>query len=63
LAVARDKNFQGFGRFETGSSGEYRFRTIKPVPYSGRTAHVHFAIKMNGRAVRYRPGCHTMNED
>src|SRR4051812_43891196 len=27
----RDKNFQGFGRFLTGSSGEYYFRTIKPV--------------------------------
>jgi len=48
-AAARDKNFQGFGRFETGSSGEYRFRTVKPVPYPGRTPHVHFAIKMNGR--------------
>jgi protocatechuate 3,4-dioxygenase, beta subunit len=46
---ARDKNFQGFGRFVTGSTGEYLFRTIKPVPYSGRTAHIHFAIKMKGR--------------
>ncbi len=45
----RDKNFQGFGRFETGSTGEYRFRTIKPVPYGGaRTAHIHFAINKNG---------------
>src|SRR5205809_4023402 len=25
----RDKNFQGFGRFITGSTGEYLFRTIK----------------------------------
>jgi protocatechuate 3,4-dioxygenase beta subunit len=40
----RDKNFQGFGRFLTGSSGEYYFRTIKPVPYPGRTPHIHFAI-------------------
>jgi protocatechuate 3,4-dioxygenase beta subunit len=45
----KDKNFQGFGRFITGSSGEYLFRTIKPVPYPGRTPHVHFAIKMKGR--------------
>jgi len=45
----RDANFQGFGRFETGSTGEYRFRTIKPVPYSGRTAHIHFAVKLKGR--------------
>jgi len=28
----RDQNFQGFGRFLTGSTGEYLFRTIKPVP-------------------------------
>ena len=45
----RDANFQGFGRFQTGSTGEYRFRTIKPIPYSGRTAHIHFAVKLKGR--------------
>lgn len=45
----RDRNFQGFGRFETGSTGEYRFRTIKPVPYPGRTPHIHFKIKRGGR--------------
>lgn len=41
----RDSHFQGFGRFLTGSSGEYYFRTIKPVPYPGRTPHIHFKIK------------------
>jgi protocatechuate 3,4-dioxygenase beta subunit len=45
----RDKNFQGFGRFLTGSTGEYYFRTIKPVPYPGRTPHIHVAVKMKGR--------------
>lgn len=45
----RDSNFQGFGRFLTGRSGEYYFRTVKPVPYPGRTPHIHFAIKMKGR--------------
>jgi protocatechuate 3,4-dioxygenase beta subunit len=45
----RDKNFQGFGRFLTGSTGEYYFRTIKPVAYPGRTPHIHFAIKIKGR--------------
>ena len=40
----RDTNFQGFGRFLTGSSGEYYFRTIKPAPYTRRTPHIHFAI-------------------
>jgi protocatechuate 3,4-dioxygenase beta subunit len=42
----RDTNFQGFGRFLTGSSGEYYFRTIKPVLYIQRPApHIHFKIK------------------
>ncbi len=45
----RDANFQGFGRFLTGSTGEYYFRTIKPVPYPGRTPHIHFAVKLRGR--------------
>jgi len=45
----KDKNFQGFGRFLTGSTGEYYFRTVKPVPYPGRTPHIHVAIKMKGR--------------
>ena len=46
----RDKGFQGFGRFLTGSTGEYVFRTIKPVPYPGRTPHIHFNRKKIGRA-------------
>src|SRR4051812_27123909 len=33
----RDANFQGYGRFTTSKTGEYYFRTIKPVPYPGRT--------------------------
>jgi protocatechuate 3,4-dioxygenase beta subunit len=45
----RDPNFQGFGRFLTGSSGEYYFRTIKPIPYPGRTPHIHFAVKVKGQ--------------
>ena len=45
----RDANFQGFGRFLTGSSGEYYFRTIKPVPYVPRTPHIHFAIETKGK--------------
>jgi len=48
-AEKRDAHFQGFGRFLTGSSGEYYFRTIKPVAYPGRTPHIHFAVKMKGR--------------
>ena len=48
-AERRDKNFQGFGRFLTGSTGEYYFRTIKPVPYPGRTPHIHYMVKMKGK--------------
>lgn len=44
-----DSNFQGFGRFLTGSSGGYYFRTIKPVPYPGRTPHIHVKVKLKGR--------------
>ncbi len=44
-----DANFQGFGRFLTGSTGEYYFRTIKPVAYPGRTPHIHFKIKKGGK--------------
>jgi protocatechuate 3,4-dioxygenase beta subunit len=40
-----DRHFQGFGRFDTASDGGYRFRTIKPVPYPGRTPHIHVKIK------------------
>lgn len=40
----RDSNFQGYGRFLTDRKGQYYFRTIKPVPYPGRTPHIHFAI-------------------
>jgi protocatechuate 3,4-dioxygenase, beta subunit len=45
----RDSNFQGFGRFLTGSTGEYYFRTIKPVPYPGRTPHIHFQVRKGGK--------------
>jgi protocatechuate 3,4-dioxygenase beta subunit len=49
-AAQQDKHFQGFGRFTTGSTGEYRFRTIKPVPYPGRPApHIHFKVKRGDR--------------
>lgn len=47
--AARDKHFQGFGRFMTASTGEYYFRTIKPVPYPGRTPHIHFKVKIKGK--------------
>ncbi len=47
----RDKNFQGYGRFLTDSTGLYYFRTIKPVPYPGRTPHIHVAVSKNGKRI------------
>jgi protocatechuate 3,4-dioxygenase beta subunit len=46
---ARDPAFQGFGFHRTGADGVYRFRTIKPVPYSGRTPHIHVKVWADGR--------------
>lgn len=47
--AGKDPNFQGYGRFETGRDGAYRFRTIKPVPYPGRTPHIHVKLQHAGR--------------
>jgi len=44
-----DKRFQGFGRVTIGDDGRYRFRTIRPAPYSGRTPHIHLKVKRDGR--------------
>jgi protocatechuate 3,4-dioxygenase, beta subunit len=57
----RDQNFQGFGRFLTGSTGEYYFRTIKPVAYPGRTPHIHFAVKIKGQE-RFTTQCYIKGE-
>jgi protocatechuate 3,4-dioxygenase, beta subunit len=46
----RDENFQGFGQTVTDATGGYRFLTIRPVPYPGRTPHIHFAV--SGRDFR-----------
>ncbi|WP_437187460.1 intradiol ring-cleavage dioxygenase [Planctomicrobium sp. SH668] len=48
---SRDKNFQGYGQFQTDKDGNYRFRTIKPVPYPGRTPHIHFGVSRRGQRV------------
>jgi protocatechuate 3,4-dioxygenase beta subunit len=45
----RDTNFQGFGRCAVGRRGEYYFRTVKPVPYPGRTPHIHVKVKRGNR--------------
>jgi protocatechuate 3,4-dioxygenase, beta subunit len=43
-ATPRDGAFQGYGRVAAGADGGYRFRTIRPVAYPGRTPHIHFAV-------------------
>src|SRR3954465_5918315 len=45
----RDSAFQGYGRMTSGADGAYRFRTIRPVAYPGRTPHIHFAVSPPGR--------------
>jgi len=39
-----DPGFQGYGSVLTGDDGGCRFRTIRPVPYAGRTPHVHVKV-------------------
>ena len=43
-----DPAFQGYGRMAAGDDGGYRFLTIKPVSYPGRTPHIHFAVSGPG---------------
>ncbi len=43
-----DPHFQGFGHTVTDDTGRYRFRTIRPQPYPGRTPHIHVAVYPDG---------------
>jgi len=40
-----DPAFQGFGSARSGADGRLRFRTIRPVPYPGRTPHIHVKLR------------------
>ena len=42
----RDTRFQGYGSAVSAADGAYRFRTIRPVTYPGRTPHIHFAVTL-----------------
>jgi protocatechuate 3,4-dioxygenase beta subunit len=44
----RDAAFQGYGRTQAAADGRYSFRTIRPVPYPGRTPHIHFKVYAPG---------------
>ncbi|HZF81639.1 MAG TPA: intradiol ring-cleavage dioxygenase, partial [Rubrivivax sp.] len=46
LAVGQfDEGFQGFGATRSNEHGVARLRTIKPVPYPGRTPHIHIKLR------------------
>ena len=55
-----DPQFRGYGRATTAADGAYRFVTIQPVAYPGRTPHVHFRVSRAGRELlvtqMYLPG-------
>ncbi|MFY9513547.1 MAG: intradiol ring-cleavage dioxygenase, partial [Rubrivivax sp.] len=40
-----DPGFQGFGSLRSARDGSARFLTIKPVPYPGRTPHIHLKLR------------------
>src|SRR5438270_11864545 len=54
---ACDANFAGFGQFLTGSTGQFRFRTIKAGLYNGRTRHYHIGVTVPGRQEIGRASC------
>ncbi len=41
-----DAAFQGFGRVTLDGEGRFKFRTIKPGQYVGRTPHIHAKVKL-----------------
>lgn len=41
----QDENFQGYGVVTAGADGRYSFKTIRPVPYPGRTPHLHLKLR------------------
>lgn len=43
-----DKRFQGFGAMVTDRAGSYHFRALRPVPYAGRTPHIHYRVVAPG---------------
>ena len=44
-----DPAFQGFGRVTVGADGRYRFRTLRPVAYSGRAPHIHAKVRLGDK--------------
>lgn len=48
-----DPSFAGFGQYLTEPDGRFRFRTIKPGLYPGRTRHFHWGITLPGQLTRF----------
>lgn len=46
-----DPAFQAFGRALVDAEGRYRFRTIRPVAYGGRTPHIHLKVRRGARTL------------
>lgn len=44
-----DPDFQGFGRVAVDAQGRYRFRTLRPAAYEGRTPHIHVKVRLARR--------------
>ncbi|HEX4871570.1 MAG TPA: protocatechuate 3,4-dioxygenase [Nevskiaceae bacterium] len=44
-AGERDGRFQGYGQTVCDEQGRYAFRALKPVPYPGRTPHIHLQVQ------------------
>lgn len=49
--MPRDDNFQGYGVATADAEGRFAFKTIRPVPYSGRPPHLHLRLRHPGAAV------------
>ena len=45
VAEEGDPGFAGFGAARSDAQGRVRFRTIRPVPYPGRTPHIHVKLR------------------
>jgi protocatechuate 3,4-dioxygenase, beta subunit len=46
-----DPAFQGFGRSFIDAQGAYRFLTMRPGQYPGRTPHIHVKVKLGKRTL------------
>lgn len=45
-----DPDFQGYGVVISDADGRYAFKTIRPVPYGSRPAHLHFKLSSQDAA-------------